>query len=186
MEKIILASASPRRKEIFELLSLDFEIMVSQNEPPIEDGANVKEAVLLSAKAKSQDIFEKNQDRIVVGADTVVVIDNIALGKPKNEQDAKNTLKKLSGRKHQVMTAVYVCSPDFCDGFVATTEVEFYSLSDKEIDEYVKCGECMDKAGSYAVQGRGLRFVKAICGDYYNVVGFPAAEFVRWFEEKCK
>ncbi|MBE6788543.1 MAG: septum formation protein Maf [Ruminococcaceae bacterium] len=186
MKKLILASASPRRKEIFEKLGLVFEIKPSAKEPPIDENMNVKEMVLFSAQTKAEDIFEKNPDALVVGADTVVAMDGRVLGKPCDEIDAVNMLKTLSGRKHMVYTGVFVCSKNTKRGFVAETEVEFYNLSDDEIADYVKSGEPLDKAGSYGIQGGGIRFVKGICGDYYNVVGFPAAEFVRNFAKELK
>ncbi len=186
MKRLVLASASPRRKEIFEQLGFEFEIKPSSKEPPMREGEDIREAVLNSARTKAEDIFESNPDAVVVGADTVVVLDNKALGKPKDEQDAKNMLRTLSGRTHEVLTGVYVCSKDTKKGFVASTKVEFYELSDEEIDWYVKTGEPMDKAGSYGIQCKGVRFVKGIVGDYFNVVGFPAAEFIRAFSEELK
>ncbi len=184
MKRLVLASASPRRKEIFEQLGFEFEVMPSSKEPPMRDGEDVREAVLNSARTKAEDIFESNRDALVVGADTVVVLDSKALGKPKDENDAKNMLRSLSGRVHEVLTGVFVCSKDTKKGFVASTKVEFYELSDEEIDWYVKSGEPMDKAGSYGIQCKGVRFVKGIVGDYFNVVGFPAAEFMRTFKEE--
>ena len=183
MNKLILASNSPRRKEIFTLLGLEFSVAVSNNEPPISESLGAKSA-FMSAKAKAEDIFKKYPDATVVGADTVVAINDKLLGKPRSEQEAVEMLKALSGKKHEVITAVYVCSPVKQDGFTAKTEVEFYDLTDEEIFAYVKSGEPMDKAGAYGIQGKALRFVKGICGDYYNVVGFPAAEFVRFMERE--
>ncbi|MEE1280170.1 MAG: Maf family protein [Oscillospiraceae bacterium] len=182
--KLILASASPRRREIFELLSIPFEIAVSKKEPPLSPDLGAEQSAFMAARAKAEDIFENNRERTVVGADTVVSLENSLLGKPKSEAEAKDMLKALSGRAHEVITAVYVCSPKIKKGFTVKTSVEFYPLSDSEIEEYVKTGEPMDKAGAYGIQGKALRFVKGICGDYYNVVGFPAAEFVRFLERE--
>ena len=184
MNKLILASNSPRRKEIFTLLGLDFSVAVSNNEPPISADLGAEKSAFLSAKAKAEDIFKNYPDATVVGADTVVAVSDKLLGKPCSEQDAINMLKALSGKKHEVITAVYICSPVKCKGFTVKTEVEFYELSDEEIVAYVKTGEPMDKAGAYGIQGKALRFVKGISGDYYNVVGFPAAEFVRFMERE--
>ena len=184
MNKLILASNSPRRKEIFSLLGLEFSVAVSNNEPPISESLGAEKSAFLSAKAKSEDIFSNYPEATVVGADTVVAIDDKLLGKPKNEQDAIEMLKALSGKKHEVITAVYVCSPKKQIGFTAKTQVEFYELSDDEIKSYVESGEPMDKAGAYGIQGKALRFVKGICGDYYNVVGFPAAEFLRFIKRE--
>ncbi len=184
MEKLILASNSPRRREIFSLLGLDFSIAVSDKEPPLSKSLGAEKSAFLSAKAKAEDIFKKYPDSIVVGADTVVAVNDKLLGKPRSEMEAKEMLKTLSGKTHEVITAVYVCSPKIKKGFTSKTQVEFYPLSDGEIEEYLKTGEPMDKAGAYGIQGRALRFVKGICGDYYNVVGFPAAEFVRFLERE--
>ena len=184
MKRLVLASASPRRKEIFEQLGFTFEIKPSSKEPPMREGEDIREAVLNSARTKAEDIFESNPDAVVVGADTVVVLDNKALGKPKDTGDAKKMLRSLSGRVHEVLTGVFVCSENTKKGFVASTKVEFYELSDEEIEWYVATGEPMDKAGSYGIQCKGVRFVKGIVGDYFNVVGFPAAEFMHTFKEE--
>ncbi len=184
MNKLILASNSPRRKEIFTLLGLEFSVAVSNNEPPLSEDLGAEMSAFISAKAKAEDIFKKYPDATVVGADTVVAVNDKLLGKPNSEQDAINMLKALSGKKHEVITAVYVCSPEKQKGFAVKTEVEFYDLLDEEIEAYVKTGEPMDKAGAYGIQGKALRFVKGICGDYYNVVGFPAGEFVRFMERE--
>ena len=184
MQKIILASASPRRQEILSLLGVAFDVVPSKKEPPLNEGIGAEESAFVAAKAKAKDIFESSPQSIVVGADTVVALDNILLGKPKSEQDAVRMLKTLSGKMHDVITAVYVCSPKGEKGFNVKTTVEFYELSDEEIQTYVKTGEPMDKAGAYGIQGKALKFVKGICGDYYNVVGFPAAEFLRFMERE--
>ena len=183
MKKLILASASPRRKEIFEKLGLDFSVKASDKEPEISQNVSAIDMAFESAKAKATDVFSKNSKAVVVGADTVVCLNDKKLGKPKNEQDAFNMLKILSGNIHEVVTAVYVCSQKFSGGFTSTTQVEFYNLSDNEIWDYVKTRDCMDKAGGYGIQSKGITLVKGINGDYYNVVGFPAAEFVRFMEK---
>ena len=184
MNKLILASNSPRRKEIFTQLGLEFSVAVSNNEPPISSDLGAEKSAFTSAKAKAEDIFSRYPSCTVVGADTVVAVNDKLLGKPKSESDAKDMLRALSGKTHEVITAVYVCSPKKQKGFCAKTSVEFYELSEEEIDAYIKTGEPMDKAGAYGIQGKALRFVKGICGDYYNVVGFPAAEFVRFMERE--
>lgn len=184
MKKLILASNSPRRKEIFTKMGFDFLVMPSDKEPHIDINADAINSALNSAKIKAEDIFSRNQDDVVVGADTVVSVDSKVLGKPKDRDDAFNMLKMLSNKKHQVITAVYVCSPKKSKGFVNVTDVEFYDLDDNEINAYIDTNECMDKAGSYAIQGKGFRLVKAIHGDYNNVVGFPAAEFLRFLKKE--
>jgi len=184
---LILASASPRRKEIFEKMGFDFLILPSNKEPETLTNLDARQQTLVSAKIKAEDIFSQNKDCVVIGADTVVSVNGLVLGKPKNDEDAFNMLKSLSNKRHEVITSVYVCSKEKCCGFTESTEVEFFDLTDSEIYEYLKSGEHKDKAGSYAVQGLGFRFVKGIYGDYYNVVGFPAARFLRFLDnEKIK
>lgn len=184
MNKLILASASPRRREIFEKLGLTFTVVVSDKEPDTKRDDNAEASAFESAKIKAEDIFNKNPDATVVGADTVVSCDGVLLGKPKDEKEAREMLSLLSGREHEVLTAVFVCSSALKKGFVAKTKVEFYPLSQKEIDDYIATNDWCDKAGSYGIQSKAIRFVKGICGDYNNVVGFPAAEFVRFLEKE--
>lgn len=184
MSKLVLASNSPRRKEIFTKMGFDFLVMPSDKEPETDMNADAIKSAYNSAKIKAEDIFSRKQNDIVVGADTVVSIDSKVLGKPKDKQDAFNMLKMLSNKRHQVITAVYVCSPKKCKGFVNVTDVEFYDLRDDEIEDYLEINEYLDKAGSYAIQGEGFKLVKGIHGDYNNVVGFPAAEFLRFLKEE--
>lgn len=186
MKNLVLASASPRRKEIFQKLGLDFSVCVSDKEPPTGRDDDAEASAFLSAKTKAEDVFSENKDSVVVGADTVVSCDNVLLGKPENRNDAEGMLRLLSGREHDVLTAVYVCSRDFSGGFISKTRVEFYKLSDAEIENYLNTDDWCDKAGGYGIQSKAIRFVKGICGDYNNVVGFPAAEFVRFLEKNIK
>ena len=184
MKNLILASASPRRREIFEKLGLSFTVAVSDKEPPTDINADAAFSAFEAAKIKAEDIFVSNPDAVVVGADTVVSCDGKLLGKPENEKDAREMLALLSGREHEVLTAVFVCSDKLKKGFVAKTRVEFYDLSQKEIDDYIATKDWSDKAGAYGIQSKAIRFVRGICGDYNNVVGFPAAEFVRFLENE--
>lgn len=181
---LILASASPRRKEIFEKMGFEFAICPSDKEPETLINLDAKQQTFVSAKIKAEDIFSKNKESIVIGADTVVSINGSVLGKPKNDEDAFNMLKSLSNKRHEVITSVYVCSKEKCCGFTESTKVDFFDLTDDEIKEYLKSGEHKDKAGSYAIQGLGFRFVKGIFGDYYNVVGFPAAQFLKFLDKE--
>lgn len=184
MKNLILASASPRRREIFEKLGLNFIVAVSDKEPPTDINADAETSAFESAKIKAEDVFANNPDAVVVGADTVVSCDGKLLGKPSDEKEAREMLSLLSGREHEVLTAVFVCSKAFKKGFVAKTRVEFYPLSQKEIDDYIATNDWCDKAGGYGIQSKAIRFVRGICGDYNNVVGFPAAEFVRFLENE--
>lgn len=171
---IILASASPRRQELLRLIFSDFVIEPSDIDESVNEDLELKKYPEYLAVKKAEYIYKSNhQNDLVIGCDTGVFIDNLMLGKPKDKSDAKSMLKLLSGRKHDVITGCAVYNQGQCRSFSVTTEVEFYPLSDKEIEQYILTGEPMDKAGAYGIQGEGALFVKGIVGDYYNVVGLP-------------
>jgi len=178
---IILASASPRRRELLSLITTDFKIMPSDVDETIPDGLSVSEAVEYLSCIKAQGIVSSGD--IIIGADTIVVIDNKILGKPKDDKDAFSMLRTLSGKVHSVYTGVTVIKDDKKITFSEKTNVEFFSLTDDEIKEYIKSGEHSDKAGSYAIQGKGALFVKAINGDYPNVIGLPVAKLKRILDD---
>lgn len=177
--KIILASASPRRKELLTLAGFEYEVVVSQCEEVLPDGITPDKAVEELARQKAEDVFLRNSDAMIIAADTVVSLGNTILGKPKDENDAFSMLSSLSGRKHTVFTGVCIKTKDKTDIFHVATDVEFYELSEKEIKDYIATKEPMDKAGAYGIQGKGFVLVKGIHGDYFNVVGLPLAETVR-------
>lgn len=174
MKPIVLASASPRRQEICTLLGLEFTVVPAQNEPPVDLSLGVDEAILRVARGKAQAVAAVCGDVPVLGADTAVVVDGEILGKPRNEAHAKEMLRRLSGRSHRVVTGVWLCDGDNSEGFADSAEVTFASLTEQEIDDYVRSGEPMDKAGAYGIQGRGMRFITGLCGDFYTVMGLPA------------
>lgn len=179
MKHIILASASPRRKEILELADLKFDIMPS-NAQEITTKTAPNEVVMELASIKAKDIYEKSEKQsMIVGADTVVAYQGQILGKPTDETDAKRMLTMLSGQTHEVYTGVCVIEDEKIKTFYEETKVTFYEISDEQIDRYIKTGEPMDKAGSYGIQGKAAVFIKGIEGDYYNVVGFPIARFLQ-------
>ena len=182
MKRIILASASPRRRELLERAGVNFEVIpASGEENRISD--DPKEAVQQLARDKAVSVMHTIEDSadgtLVIGSDTVVVFENMILGKPHDIEDAVNTLKKLQGNTHQVYTGVSVLEKK--NGvwtehtFYESTDVTFYPVSDEEIRAYVATGEPMDKAGSYGIQGIFGIYVRGICGDYNNVVGLPVA-----------
>lgn len=182
MKRIILASASPRRRELLERAGVNFEVIpASGEENRISD--DQKEAVQQLARDKAVSVMHTIEDSadgtLVIGSDTVVVFENMILGKPHDIEDAVNTLKKLQGNTHQVYTGVSVLEKK--NGvwtehtFYESTDVTFYPVSDEEIRAYVATGEPMDKAGSYGIQGIFGIYVRGICGDYNNVVGLPVA-----------
>ena len=176
---IILASASPRRRELLRLITEDFKIIPSGVCEVVPDGILPEKQPLYLARLKAEDIAKKYPHGTVIGADTSVIIDNCVLGKPVGREDAKNMLRRLSGRTHKVITGCAVIKNGECRSFSSVTEVEFYPLTDVEIEEYIATGEPFDKAGAYGIQGKGGLLVKAIRGDWYNVVGLPVAELAR-------
>ena len=182
---MILASQSPRRKELLSLITGNFEIIPAKGEERLPEGITPENAVLLLCEQKADEIFSSHKGQIIVAADTIVAADGKILGKPKDEADAFYMLKLLSGRVHSVYTGVCII---FEDGgkktFAEHTEVEFYPLSDEEIRAYVATGEPMDKAGAYGIQGKGSLLVKRINGDYYNVMGLPVARLARELKGK--
>lgn len=176
---IVLASASPRRKELLSNLNFDFEIMKSNIEEFVNDKDTPKSVAMSLSFQKAIDIANKtSENNIVIGADTIVVLDEKILGKPKDEQDAFNTLTQLSGKYHKVITGICVLRLSDNKKIVdyEVTKVKMREFSEDEIKRYIKTGEPMDKAGSYAIQGYGSLLVEKINGDYFNVVGLPVSK----------
>ena len=180
MEKIVLASASPRRKELLERADLKFTVVPSAGEEEIGGGTPDQVVENLSrskAFSVAEELKREKEVKLVIGADTIVAFQNHILGKPVDEQDAFDTLTRLSGNSHQVYTGVTVLirKGDAWEEhtFSERTDVHFYSVSEEEIRDYICTGEPMDKAGSYGIQGRFGMYVKGIEGDYNNVVGLP-------------
>ena len=191
MEKIILASASPRRKELMTMASLSFDVIVSDCDETIEyDGPEdmVRKLSLLKAKDVAEKIQKKETEpHIVIGADTIVYFQNQILGKPKNEEDAFRMLQAMSGKTHTVYTGVTLIdtASSQTETFCEATKVEFYDVTDGDIRAYIATGYPLDKAGSYGVQGRGCFLVKRIEGDYFTVVGLPIAHLLRILKKYC-
>jgi len=180
MKKIILASASPRRKELLRQIGLIFEVVPSEIEEDVKDGEEPREHVLRLARLKAQEIARDQDSAVIIGADTIVVLGGEILGKPKDEEEAFAMLSQLSGRVHRVVTGF--CVLDASDGSeyseAVESKVRFKHLTPEEIRGYIKTDEPMDKAGAYAVQGRGSYMIKEIQGSYTNVVGLPLCELV--------
>ena len=183
MKPLILASASPRRLEICELLGLDVTVVPAAAEPKADPALSVEQAILQVAKGKAQDVAAQVPDHPVLGADTAVVVDGEILGKPHSTDHAKEMLRRLSGRRHQVVTGVWLCDGDRSEGFADTATVTFGVMTEEEIDAYVASGEPMDKAGAYAIQGKGMRFITGICGDFYTVMGLPSGRLYRLLKQ---
>lgn len=185
--KIILASASPRRTQLLQGLKLDFITHPSNVSEDVSEPVEPHRFVELLAQRKAQNIAEqyKDENALVIGADTVVVLDGRILGKPKDEADAKQMLTALSGRVHTVYTGL--CLIKSQSGQLklghSSTEVQMRTLDDVDIQKYIQTGEPMDKAGSYAIQGFGLTLVTSIHGDYFTVVGLPLALLSDYLKE---
>lgn len=181
---MILASKSPRRKELLGIISEDFKIIPAVGEENIPDGTEPKDAVVMLAKQKAEEIAADHKGEIIVAADTIVVIDNKILGKPRDEAHAAEMLGTLSGRIHTVFTGVCVFFADGAsESFAERTDVEFYPLTESEISDYIATGEPMDKAGAYGIQEKGALLVKRIFGDFYNVMGLPVSRLARVLRE---
>ncbi|MGL5650768.1 MAG: Maf family protein [Paraclostridium sp.] len=175
---IILASGSPRRKEILENANLKFSIITSDIDERIFENEEPIQLVLRLAFEKCMSVAQKNPSDLVIGADTIVVLDNEILGKPKNEEEAFNTLSKLSNREHQVITGMSIVNLENEKKIVdyAISNVKFKKLTDQDIKDYISTKECLDKAGSYGIQGYGALLVEEIKGDYFNIVGLPISK----------
>lgn len=174
--KIVLASQSPRRRELLAGLISDFEIITDNSEEVVDPELLPEEVVKMLAMQKAQNVAAKaDADAIIIAADTVVFIDGKILGKPKDEDDAAAMLRRLSGREHHVCTGIAVVDNKTGKAVsdIQRTAVCFKPLSDGEIDRYIATGEPMDKAGAYGIQNLGALFVEGIKGDYFNVVGLP-------------
>ncbi len=182
MRKIILASASPRRKQLLSKAGVSFTVIPAEGDErrTSEDpGEAVQQLAHDKAAWVARSLVECEEGTLVIGSDTIVVFENNILGKPKNQKDAAETLEKLQGNTHQVYTGVTVLERKNGEWeehtFFESTDVTFYPVSHEEILDYIATGEPMDKAGSYGIQGLFGIYVKSICGDYNNVVGLPVA-----------
>lgn len=177
--KLILASASPSRKMLLEQAGLDFEVVVSgvdETVPPDYTPAQTVEAL---ARRKGQAVQALRPEAPIIAADSVVSIDGLILGKPKDDEAAKATLRRLSGRTHELITGVCLLINGQMDLFHQVTRVTFYPLTEEEIAEYVALGESRGRAGAYGIEGIGVVLVQSIQGDYPNIVGLPVAETIR-------
>ncbi|MBR3943460.1 MAG: septum formation protein Maf [Clostridia bacterium] len=175
MLKIVLASASPRRREILENLGLEFEIVVSD----VDESSDIQEPELLVkelSNRKAESVYQSlncPSDTLVIGCDSVVVSENEIFGKPKDRQDAKRMLSQLQDSKHSVISGLTLIYNGKTETAYEETFVLFDKVSEAEMDRYIATGECEDKAGAYAIQGKACKWIKGINGCYYNVVGLP-------------
>lgn len=172
-KKFILASKSPRRHELLEFLIEDFTIESSEIEETIDGSLTNEEVVMDLALQKAQDISNRNIDFYVLGFDTLVILDDKPLGKPKNSKEAFEMLCSLRGRTHRVLTGCAIVMNDYKDTFYEFADVTFADITDEEIYRYIETGEPMDKAGAYGIQKHGAKFVTKVNGDFYTVMGMP-------------
>ncbi|WP_046173963.1 Maf family protein [Domibacillus indicus] len=179
MTHIILASSSPRRKELLSQISIPFTVQAAHADETIVPGTPPEKAVKQLAEKKAAAILTQFSDAAVIGADTVVAMGDRILGKPKTKQEAMQMLSSLSGQIHAVYTGVAIMSQKEKAVFYEKTDVEFWNLTKADIAAYIETGDPFDKAGGYGIQTAGALFVKAIHGDYFNVVGLPIASLYR-------
>ena len=180
MNKIILASNSPRRLDLLRQIGIEPVVVPSHVPEVIKEGESPEDAALRLAIEKASEVARQFQEGLVIGADTVVVVDGRQLGKPKDVDDARNMLSLLSGRSHTVITGMAVIDAKTLEQKTALvkTTVRFKPISDEEINAYIATGDPMDKAGAYGIQGRAAAFIDGIEGCYSNVVGLPLSELM--------
>jgi len=173
--RLILASTSPRRREIFALLGIPFEVIEPTFEERVSAELSIRDEVLAFALGKAQSVALDHPDAIIIGSDTMIALDGEKFGKPSDTNDARRMLRALSGKTHRIFTAVAIVDraggPGL--GIVERVDVDMRYLSDADIDNYLACDESLDKAGAYSIQGQGAELIAAIRGDYLAAVGMP-------------
>ncbi|RST76223.1 septum formation inhibitor Maf [Siminovitchia acidinfaciens] len=179
MPNLVLASSSPRRKELLERLSIPFTIFSPNVDETVNEHLAPGDIVITLASRKARKVAENYPHSYIIGSDTVVVNEGKVLGKPTDRESARQMLLGLSGTTHSVYTGVAVTFKDSINTFYEKTDVTFWELSDEEIEQYLDSGEPFDKAGAYGIQGKGGLLVKSIHGDYYSVVGLPIGKLSR-------
>ncbi len=177
--ELVLASSSPSRKMLLEQAGLTFEVVVSGVDETVPPDYTPAQTVETLARRKGEAVLPLRPEKPIIAADSVVSIDGLILGKPKDDEAAKDTLRRLSGRTHEIFTGVCLLANGKRDVFHMSTQVKFYPLTEEEIAEYVAMGESRGRAGAYGIEGIGVVLVESICGDYSNIVGLPVAETIR-------
>ena len=180
---VILASASPRRKKLLSMIYEEFRVQPSDIRELVPRDLDVEKCPEYLACAKAEMVSHGREKCLVIGCDTSVICDGQILNKPRDTNDARIMMNMLSGNVHKVVTGCCIYYMGKSVSFSVVTEVEFYDLSEKEIEEYIVTSEPYDKAGGYGIQSKGAMFVKGIKGDYYNVVGLPVAKLKREIDE---
>ena len=177
--ELVLASSSPSRKMLLEQAGVSFEVVVSGVDETVPASLSPAQTVELLAERKGKAVLPLHPEKPIIAADSVVSIDGLILGKPKDDQEAKATLRRLSGRTHQIFTGVCLLANGREEVFHQSTKVTFYPLTEEEIADYVALGESQGRAGAYGIEGIGVVLVQSIEGDYSNIVGLPVAETLR-------
>ena len=177
--ELVLASSSPSRKMLLEQAGLTFEVVVSGVDETVPPDYTPAQTVETLARRKGEAVLPLRPEKPIIAADSVVSIDGLILGKPKDDEAATDTLRRLSGRTHEIFTGVCLLANGKRDVFHMSTQVKFYPLTEEEIAEYVAMGESRGRAGAYGIEGIGVVLVESICGDYSNIVGLPVAETIR-------
>lgn len=180
--ELILASGSPRRRELLSLYTTDFKVCVSDFDEDAVCGDTPAQLVEKLAQGKCLAVAAQHPGAVVIGCDTVVDVDGEVFGKPKDVEDAKRMLRALSGSTHAVHTGVCISDGERTESFVDSCKVSFFALSEEEIDRYTASREPYDKAGGYAIQGRAALWLDRIEGDYYTIMGFPISRVIRALE----
>ena len=178
---LVLASRSPQRKLLLEQLGIPFRVVISEHDEGVSDGSPAH-TVQQNARGKAEEVLAREALRpgeVVLGVDTVVVSEGEILGKARDADEAASYVRRLAGRRHEVYSGLYLTSRKLALAAHAVTGVTFRSLTDAELDAYIRSGEWRDRAGAYAIQGVGSALVRRIDGDYFNVVGLPVAELQR-------
>lgn len=183
--RIVLASTSPRRKEILSLLGLPFRVMAPKFEEILDEKRSMVEEVTAFAEGKARSVIETFPDSILIGSDTLIECEGEKIGKPRDPEDAKRILRRLSGRPHRIWTAVFLIDPlqPPTQMDVETVEVVMRAMAEVEIERYVATGEPLDKAGAYSLQGDGRRFIERLEGDYLAAVGLPLKPIVAFLRK---
>jgi septum formation protein len=176
--RVILASGSPRRRQLLELIGIEHEVMPSNIDETLRPRETPRRHAERLAREKASAIATREPGKITIAADTIVVINRKVLGKPRDEDDARRMLSMLSGREHTVITAVAVARGRKLRSAVEEVKVKFRRLREDDIDAYIATGEPMDKAGAYGIQGFGATIVESVNGDYFSVMGLPLARLV--------
>lgn len=183
MKRIILASNSPRRREMMDSLNINYQVIPSTGKEIRDESLPIEKQIEQLALNKANSVFQDNKDALVIGADTIVVIDNKVLGKPKTKQEAKEMMELLSNRVHQVITGIAFVSDKEVYVDHDVTNVKFTAIPTQAILDYIETDEAYDKAGGYAIQGWAARYIEKIDGNYNTVVGLPLYKVNAYLEK---